>query len=613
MAGCKIFRVGIVCFITYFFHIYGYTNTIDLGEIVVTPSKVGEEKMISPYKIDVISSDEIDDLAPEEISELLDSVSGVDMLEYGTFGATRSIHIRGASSSQVLTLIDGRPINNPRDGVTDFNSIPLSYIDRIEVLKGPASNIYGANAVGGVVNIITKKPPEGAHFELLTEFGSFLTKRASFMHTNKVDKFDYLISYDYLISEGHRDNSAYLSHNINTKLGYDFGENNRLSFSTGFYNSEAGSPGTINYVDIDDKLDTYKRYFDLTYQGKLTDSLDVFLKVFHNYDRIEFTETPYPLDRDTHQMKVYGYDNQISWNLSSAIRLNTGFSYQQHRLNSSASGKHAYNFKGVFIGMDFILNDKGVIKLSSRWDDYSNFGDKISPSASFSIWINKYIKLHSLAAKSFRAPTFNDLYWPKEDWGAWGGVEGNPNLGPEEAISYEAGIKLYVKDIIESDITLFKNSFEDLIEWVMDSSLWWRPENIGSATIKGLEWDTWWYYQDVLKVNFNYTYLEPKNTETKKWLTYRPHHLYKVKFIYSPIKKLDLGLNLIYKTKRFTDANNTKILKPYLLVNANFVYKLTENINLLGKINNLLDKQYEESSGYPLPGLSFYGGIKITF
>ena len=171
----------------------------------------------------------------------------------------------------------------------------------------------------------------------------------------------------------------------------------------------------------------------------------------------------------------------------------------------------------------------------SRFDDYSNFGDSISPSMCFSWWLNDNFKLHGLYARSFRAPTFNDLYWPREDWGIFGWVEGNPRLGPEKAESYELGISTYFFKALWSDLTYFYNRVKDLIIWNVDEAGWWWPENISQAIIQGIEWNSDFLLRERLKTNFNYTLLFTKNKETKKWLIYRPRHQYK--------------LNLNYKTE----------------------------------------------------------------
>ncbi len=587
--------------------------SIDLESIVITASKIEQQYKYSTQNISIISKEDIESGVKTEVTEILDLLPSVDILEYGSTGSTRSVHTRGASSSQVATLIDGRPVNTPRDGITDFNQISLSNVERIEVLRGPASSMYGANAVGGVINIITKNGKENPGTSIVSKFGSFSTIFSSLTHANKLGDFDYFIFYDRQSSHGHRDNSDYVSHNTNTKLGYQLDEDNRLEVSGGYYNSEVGSPGQLSFLDLDDRNESFKRYLDLTYKGKIVEGQDILLKLFNVIDRFEFVETFEPIDKATHQTKVYGLDAQLSQTFFDVFRTAFGFSYQQHKINSTSSAKHEYNLKGIYCESETDIFSTGSLKLGARWDDYSNFGDRISPSASFNFWLFDKIKLHALAAKSFRAPTFNDLYWPREDWGAFGGVEGNRNLKPETAVSYEAGISGYFLNRFKTDITLFKTNFEDLIEWTVDNTWWWRPENISSASIKGLEFETEFVMKENLKANFNYTYLESKNKSTNEWLIYRPRHLYKMRLAYSPAPKYEFGLNCIYKTKRFTNATNTTFLRNHFVMNFDCSYEVNDSLKLSFEAKNIFDRVYQEERDYSMPGRTFYGGVKVSF
>ena len=581
---------------------------IDLEKIVVTPSKVEQLYKYSTQNTSILAEEDIESSGITEVTEVLDLLPSVDILEYGSTGSTRSVYIRGASSSQVLTLIDGRPVNTPRDGATDFNQIPISNIERIEVLRGPASSIYGANAVGGVINIITKSGKDKMQTETLNKFGSFNTKVSSFTHGYKVKDVDYFISYDYLASHGHRDNADYLSNNVNTKVGYQLDGDNHIDLATGYFNSEVGTPGSLSYTDLDDQQETFKKYFDLTYNGKFLEGQDISVKLFHNFDRLEFIERFEPIDKYAHQTRVYGIDTQVSQVMLDVFRTAIGASYQEHGLNSSTSSKHTYNLKAAYFESETDVFDKGSLKLGARWDDYSNFGDNLSPSASFDYWLFEKIKIHGLVAKSFRTPTFNDLYWNDPY------MQGNPNLGPEKAESFETGLSSYLLDKIKTDVTFFRTNFRDLLEWVPDSS-WtvWSPENVSSATIKGVEFETELVLKEHLKANFNYTYLESKNKDTNKSLIYRPRHLYKLRLAYSPTPKYELGLSAIYKTKRFANASNTSALDHYFVVNSNLSYRIDDSTQFLFEAKNIFDEYYEEERDYSMPGRAFYGGFKLTF
>jgi len=592
---------------------------IDLGKIVVTASKLEQTYKYSTQNISVVDFDDIDSAGVIQISEILDLLPSVDILDQGATGSYRAVYTRGASSAQVLTLVDGRPVNTHRDGVADFNQIPLSNIDRIEVLRGPASNIYGTSAVGGVINIITKSGSDAMQTQLLSKFGSFATRLVSLSQGYKINDFDYFISYDYLASHGHRDNSDFLSHNANAKIGYQINSDNRISVSGGYYNSELGVIGQIPWINLDDKQEMFKKYVDLTYNGRLIKGQDLLFKFYYNSDRLEFIESYNPTIKHTHNAKLFGYESQISQTFWGFLRTAIGVDYKEYKLDSTSTAKHANNVKGVYVESEaailendnFILN-RGSLKIGARWDDYSNFGDRLSPSWSFSAWFLDSIKLHALVAKSFRAPTFNDLYWPVQDYVFWG-VSGNPDLGPEKAVSYEAGLSTYLFNKFKTDITFFKTDFNDLIQWGYDGIKWYKPDNVSSAKIKGAEIETEFVLEDKLKANLNYTYLEAKDAESGGWLLYRPRHMYKLKVFYSPFEDWELGVDLIYKTRRLYDGVNDRWLGHDWVINFDFSYDINQNTKLMFEVKNLFDRQYEEQNGYPLPGRAFYGGMKISF
>ncbi|MCQ9205715.1 MAG: TonB-dependent receptor [Omnitrophica bacterium] len=590
--------------------VYGQEDSyeINLEQIIVTPSKIEQEYRDSTQNVSVVSSDDIESKGALTVSEVLDLLPSLDIVEYGSVGALKTIHVRGSTPSQVLVLVDGRPLNNPRDGVADLNEISLANIERIEVLRGPASSMYGNSAVGGVVNIITKSGTDTPQTELTTKFGSFSTKAVLFSHGYKIANFDYFISYEYLASHGHRDNSDYLSNNINTKLGYEIGDGHHISFSSGYFNGELGTPGTLSAQDLDDRQESFDKYYDLTYKGSFFEGQKHTLKLFNKTDRLEFIETFNPLDKSAHTTKLYGVDGHYSQQITEEFRTAIGYTYQNNRFNSSVSGKKKYNFKALYSDSELNLLDWLALIGGVRWDKYSNFGSQVSPSGGFNWWLWDKLKLHLIYGEAFRAPTFNDLWWP-----SGGGVAGNPNLKPEKTSSGEVGFTTYLSDNFNVDFTFFKTRYVDLIEWAPDNGDIWRPSNVNTAITQGFEIEADYLMPDKLKANFNYTYLESKDLSTKKWLRYRPRHTYKLRASFFPQPQFEAGFTTRYRTKVFTDPANTAILKHYFLMDLHFSYDVNEEMKIFFDINNLFDLHYKEQNDYSLPGRAFYGGVKLSF
>ncbi|MCX5715893.1 MAG: TonB-dependent receptor [Candidatus Omnitrophica bacterium] len=589
-------------------------NMLDIGKLVVTASRVEEEYRDSTQDINIIDSEDIEDSYAVEATDLLSTLPAVNVISYGSYGATKTTHVRGADASQTVTLVNGRPVNTPRDGLTDFNQIPLNNIERIEVLKGPTSSIYGANAVGGVINIITKSGKEKMFTEVSAQAGSFFTSRLDFANGWKKGGLDYFISGNLIQSDGYRNNSDYEQQNYDIKLGYDLNKENRLIFNSGYVTSETGTPGRNSNEDPDDRQEKRGDYFDLTWEGTGPKDTDILLKTYQNLDRIEFIESLSPVTQiDTNQTTVYGADLQLSRLWFDTFRTIAGVSGQENRLNSSTSSKHRYNFKAAYGELEAEFFDDIVLKGGARIDDYSNFGSRASPSASFSWWLFDTIKMHGLWGKSFRTPTFNDLYWPKEDYGpGWGGVEGNPNLKPERSSSSEIGVGTYLFGRIETDLTYFYTKSRDMIAWTMDDTFWWRPTNVNSAVIKGVEANFTVEPVKNLKLNANYTRLSAIDTATKKWLIYRPRHECKGTISYLFNNRLNLYVTGRYLTKRYTTESNSRFLKPFFVADANIEYELNRNSKVTLGVTNIFDKNYEEQEDYPAPPFSFLLGLKFT-
>ncbi len=335
-----------------------WAQDIDLERIVISPSRIEESYGDISRKVDVITSKDIESSSAKDIAEVLTEITSVNISNYGGLGATKTIRMRGSSAAQVLVLVDGRPLNNPRDGEVELSNIPLENIDRIEVMHGPASSLYGSAAMGGTVNIITKKPPkEKQKTEFTTSFGTFRTYIERLSHGGRVSKLGYLITGEYQSSDGFRDNSEFNAKDFNTKFEYELNDNNNLTLNSGFYRSKMGTPGKITDFDIDDKQKNLKNFFDLNWSFNPDDRTGLSTKIYQSYDRLEFMEnsnispldTAMPLDKTIHTTKARGIDLQFSKQLFENYQGICGFNYISNHNDSTASAKHEYIVRAGYL------------------------------------------------------------------------------------------------------------------------------------------------------------------------------------------------------------------------------------------------------------------------
>lgn len=582
---------------------------IDLDKIVVTPSRIEESAEDIGRTVDVVTSGEMERGGAQNLADALTELTSVDISNYGGPGTDKNIRMRGSTAAQVLVLMDGRPINNPRDGQTDLAAISLDNIDRVEILHGPASSLYGSSAMGGAVNIITKKPPqEGQKTELYSSFGTARTYIERLSQGARISKFGYLASGGYQSSAGFRANSAYNASDANIKLTYDVNSENNLTLNSGFYESRMGTPGPSSAPDPDDKQDTLKRFFDFNWNFNPDTKTGISAKIYQNYDRLEFMENSTTYVKNIHTTIVRGINLQINQQLGDIYRLVGGFNYVKNMNNSTSSAKHEYDVTAGYIEnhLDILQNLK--VNLSARVDDYSNFGTQFNPSIDFLYALNENIKFHGLASRSFRAPTFNDLYWPDEVW-----AKGNPDLKPEKGLTEELGIELKANKYFNSDLTYYHSDYKQLIQWSDNGSGVWQPENISSAAIDGLELKNKFYISDNLDLDLNYTYLIARDKDTHKYLVYQPKNKVDAKLKYHGYNGLTVELRGQLTGLRFADAaNNTKV-KSFFTLGISVAKKIKNGITCFAYIDNLLNQKYQVIEGYPMPGFSFTGGLKAEF
>jgi len=268
-----------------------FPQDVDLDTVVVTAARIGQESGSLSRSVDVLHASDIEQSGAQDVAQALEGVTGLSVSDYGGWGASKTLRMRGATAAQTLVMIDGRPVNSPRDGEIDMSTVPLDSVDRIEILHGPGSSLYGSNAMGGVVNILTKNPPrEGFKTEMTSGFGTFRTYLDRVNHGGRIGRFAYHMSGTYESSVGFRDNAKVNQKDCNAKLQYDLTQGNTITVNSGFFRSLLGAAGTLSAPDTDDKQRTYKNFVDAWWDFRPDNMFGVKVKIYNMYDRLEFME-----------------------------------------------------------------------------------------------------------------------------------------------------------------------------------------------------------------------------------------------------------------------------------------------------------------------------------
>jgi len=581
--------------------------SIELEKIVVTPLGTEQDYGTVSRSMDVIGSYDLSSVHYENVSQPVGRITSSQSIDYGAEGSVKSIRLRGSSAEQVLVLIDSRPITDSRTGQAELNQIPVDSIEKIEVIKGPASSVYGSNAIGGVVNIITKTPSEKPKTTIESSFGTFETIHDSLSSSAVIKNFGYYFNYSYDSSRGYRDNSEYRSHNWTGKFDYKIGDDNKIYFNSGYFQDRSGVPGPVAMPTLDNFQLNFNNYADLGWTAKLFEDAEINLRGYQNTNKLVFINSTNPLSTDPAKGQVRGMLAQYSQNFFDFYKITTGFEGKMNKMNASLVGKYRNIVRSPFVQNEVSIGKNFEVNFGARSDDYSNFKGQVSPSAGAAYKIDEHSKIRVNYAKGFRAPTFNDLYWPFD-----GFTQGNPNLKPEKSWSWEGGFDLGYKNGLELSATYFTNKLKDLIDWAPGNDFVWRPSNITSAKIDGAEFKTVVPLMRSLKFDLGYTYLNAMDVDTDRFLIYRAKNKY------------DFGLTLEYEKwdvrfygqwldRRYTDTANTGFLKKYMTGYLDASYRVNNNLTTFVSVDNIFNRSYQQVLGYPMPGFAINGGIRGEF
>ncbi len=596
----------VICYILTVTPLYG-EEKVKIGEVVVTATRIEEALEEVPSSVTVITKKEIKESTATNVTEVLKEVVGMKVTEYGKRGTVAVPGLRGSTSGQVLILLDGKRLNLPGSGQFDLHNLPVSIddIERIEILRGASSALYGADAMGGVINFITKKPEE-LYTKIGSSYGRFNTQQYSLLTSGKLKTLGYFVSLLKDKSDGFRPNSNYDSTTANGKIVVDLSNKSTLELSLGFLYKEAGVPGSITYPSLRAEESDENINIGITYKGKLSDKIDVITRAYRNYFELIYKDPDIFTD-DKHKDIFTGGEVQVNYLYNPSNLFTGGIEIGEEKVNSTATGSHNRSRKGVFLQDEIKPSEPLTVIPGIRFDSFSPGEDQFSPKIS-ALYKFRDASFRASIGRGYRVPTFNDLYWPDTAYS-----KGNPDLRPEKSIEYEAGWDQRFGDSFKTKTTVFRRDVKDLIIWQSDPSFKWVPTNIGEAKIEGIEIEGDIDIHKFFSIDLNYTYLDPEDRRTGEKITNLPRHQFnssiRSNFPFGSVLSLDGRY-----TKNYISPGDPS---AYFVMDG----KITQIVNLSSKvkgeaffgIKNILDREYESVKGYPMAPREIYGGVSITF
>lgn len=601
-------------------------STNNLDDVVVTATKTAISADDSIVPVVVIDSEDIARSPAKDLITLLSGTAGIDISNTGGLGKQSSIFVRGTNSDHIVVLIDGVKVGSATLGSTAFEHIPLSQIERVEIIKGPRSSLYGSDAIGGVIQIFTKKgsaDQDGITPAITMGVGSDETHKVNFSAAGGKDGFSFYLGGNYLrtegfnaMSENNQDKDGFRTDSILMNAGklwsngaqldlMYMGASNKNEFdnsyspNNAFHATQNNSEKSVKFaMPLGSKFDVALQVSEsiedaINYQDGVQTSK------FESTKRTQNLQFDYqPIDKI---VTTFGSDNQ----------------------QDQVDGTTAYSKTNIETDSRYIqgLFEFGKVNLLAgyRYDDNSSFGDAETYNAGINFKPIETLSIKSSIGTGFKAPTINDLYWPADVWST-----GNENLVPEKSKTYDFGVAINTKEY-SVGLDIYKTEIEDLITWQSDAFWVYNPVNISEAEINGAEliFDL---RTQILDFGAEFSMLNAKDEVTGNCLPRRASNSAKVK-ISQKLKVFSWGVDVIAYGKSYEDVANLNEIPGYGIVNGVIGYELNKTISFTLRGENLFNKDYSTARGsyydsntfqtysyeYNAPGRSFMLEMKAEF
>ncbi len=577
-----------------------------LKEIVVEATRIQVPYKHLPLSIDIVTHDEIDHSTANSATDAVSFLPGVFVQRTGDFGRA-DVAIRGLGNmgKRLSVLIDGHPVKMGLFGCTITHALPLNNVERIEVIRAPTSVLYGSDALGGVINIVTSEPPENPTATGEISYGSYTTLKYRLSHGTTIGDLGYLISFDRRTSDGHLPNSAYEGTDISTKLTFDRSAT-KISVLFKYFDGHkeepalsTDPPGTQSDIWNDYKRGTIDAV--LTHQignGKLT------FKAYDEFGEHEFSDGWHSKDHSRGAMLHY------SGSLNHSIDFNLGIDFREQsgeRL-SQPKGDWSKNEVGVFAFSEAQIIPSVNATFGLRVNSDKISGVTLSPHAGLTIGLDESTTLKLSASRGFRSPQLSELYlFPSS----------NTDLKPEIVWNYEIGIERRISGLLRARLVGFMLKGENFIQLVRCDSPppLYRFANVGEIDFRGIEATAVLAPSSMINCSVSFTYLDP-GERTKG----RPKQKLNASIV-ARLLDTDLSWSSEYVADYYAEDNYREKIENYLVNNVRISRHIFDTLEAFLTVKNIFDEHYDiyveipggKSGTYRMPGRRYLVGISYRW
>ncbi len=614
-----------------------------LPQIVITPTLIPTPESEVASSITVITSDEMQAKQERTVPDALADVPGLNVVQTGGPGGTTSVYIRGANANQTKVYVDGIDVSDPSspDGSFDFGQLLTSGIDRIEILRGPQSGLYGSSAIGGVINIITKAGDGPPHAYGILEGGSFGTFNQSAGVSGSISRFSYSFNFAHFSSQDTDVTPAYLippgrplnpdqydNRSLSLKLGAQITDNFDVGLVTHYIQSKLFStsddilgPEALQSINGNSELFTRGFGHLVLFDGRLDQTLGI---AYTDYNRSYLDPNPASDDFDLYNGDRVKIDYQGNLTVLPGEVATLGAQYERDEIDdpdSLSGGVVSPGFSAgvtddaVFGQLQSSIGQRFFNSANVRFDHNDQFGNAVTyREAPAILFPETGTKLKASLGTGFNAPSLEELYdnFPPFFFA-------NPNLQPETSIGYDAGFEQsLLAGKASFGATYFHNNIHNLIEIVTNSAFVGTYANVDEATTEGAETFVALHPWEPLTLRADYTYTYAEDDTMDEPLLRRPRNKASLSGIWQVTSAAQLSATVIYVGSWFDNNRDFTNLTPipvsgYVLVNLAASYDLGHGFSVFGRIDNALNVQYQDPLGFQRPGLGVFGGLRYAF
>lgn len=569
--------------------------------VVVTATRTSTRINELTSDVTVIDREQLD-TGGATLREVMRSVPGMEITQTGSQGNALSMFIRGTNSDHVLVLIDGVPMGSATLGTTAFENIPLEQIERIEILRGPASSLYGSSALGGVIQIFTRSGQGDPGVNFSAGYGSYNTVRLSAGTGHEKDGLRYAFQVGTTNTDGinairnprstsfNADADGYRNVNLSGQIAKSFGPGQELGFKMLY------SDG-LSHFDSTPSINDFRTYSTLS-----STSLYGRTRIGEKWGtRLSFgtsTDDSTSYTSATVQAVFRTVQNQIAWQNDISLPVGTlivALETLRQRIHSTTN----FPVTGRDVNTLAVAYQASVgrhhLQLSGRKDWYDQFGNRNTGYAGYGFDISPAFRVTAGAGTAFKAPSFNQLYFPGF---------GNPNLLPESARNNEVGLQ-YNGQLLRIGVVHFRNRVTNLI---VNAGTPLRPQNIGQAKISGT---TVTASAQAFDTEFSaaLNHQDPRDATNNRLLARRAEEFMNLNAVH-PAFGGRLGLEVFATGPRFNDTANLQRMGGYTLLNAYFDRRINPQWTTFVRVDNLDNKVYESVRDFNVPGRSLFAGVR---